>query len=92
MIFRALVLRKGGLPLLVKKTTRHDKKSPSPITPSRKSPRGHGQKMSGNEEKDYNDDEDDMEIEDEDKEKQEDKKDDQGGKKCKWEGLENERM
>ena len=68
MIYKELALKKGGLPLLVKKAT-HDKKLPSPITPSRKHPRGHGQKMSWNEVKDYNDDEDEMETKDEDKEK-----------------------
>ena len=66
----------GGITSLGKKVTHHDKKFLSPITPSRKSPRGHSQKMSRNEEKDYNDDEDDMDTEDEDKEKQEYKKDD----------------
>ena len=66
-------MRKGGITSSGKKVTTHDKKFPSPITPSRKIPRGHDQKMFGNEEKDYNDEEDDMDTEDEDKEKQEDK-------------------
>ena len=69
MIYRALALRKGGLTSSSKNVIPHDKKSPSPITSNRKSPRGPGRKMSGNEEKDYNDDENDMGTEDEDKEK-----------------------
>ena len=68
-IYRALALRKGGLPLLVKKILLMIRSCPLPLPLVEKDLRGHGQKMSGNEEKDYNDDEDDMEIEDEDKEK-----------------------
>ena len=59
-----------------KKISIHDKKLPSPITPSRKSPRGHGQKLSRHEEKDYNKQEDDMESKDKGREKREEKRDD----------------
>ena len=77
---QSLSFEEGGISSSGKNVTHHDKKLPSSITPSKKSPRGHGQKLPMNEEKDYSEDEEDMEMEDEEKEKQEENKDDTGGR------------
>ena len=73
------------------KLAHHANKSPSPITPSRKSPRDHGQNPSVKVVEEDNKEEEEPESEEVVKETQEDIKDDSGRKKQKRESLDDTR-
>ncbi len=83
---QSLSSEKGGVSSSGKVAT--IKKSPSPITPSRKSPRDLGQKQAEKAEEGSSEDEEDSEFEEVVKEMQEEAKEDSGRKKCKREILE----